>query len=364
INNFTWRSHTCGELNSNHVGQEVTLCGWTTYQRCNKFIILRDAYGLTQIIFNDIENLSQKFVTSLPLESVIQVSGIVKKRPPKDVNKKMPTGEIEIEATNVKLLNASNPKLPITSKDQEKIHETTNYMYRYLSLRGNKIQENLRVRSKVLMKIREFLHDHNGFVDIETPTLFKKTPGGAKEFIVPTKFPGKFYSLTQSPQQFKQLLMVGMFDRYFQIAHCYRNEGTKADRQPEFTQVDIELSFTTVKDIQNLIEKLIKYSWPPGKGDIKIPFTCLKYEDAMHYYGTDKPDLRYEMKLQDLTLDLKHSGLKIAAQSNSDPDFISSCLVIPHGSVSDRGLPGHEFDPSTTKDPPCRAAMHVKSVES
>ncbi|GFT35004.1 aspartate--tRNA ligase, mitochondrial [Nephila pilipes] len=332
VNSYTWRSHTCGELNSNHVGQEVTLCGWTTYQRCNKFVILRDAYGQTQIIFNDIENLSQKFVTSLPLETVIQVNGIVKKRPLKDINKKMSTGDIEIEAINVKLINASIPRLPITSKDQEKINEPTNYKYRYLSLRGHKLQENLRIRSKVLMKMREFLHDHNGFVDIETPTLFRKTPGGAKEFIVPTKFPGKFYSLTQSPQQFKQLLMVGMFDRYFQIARCYRNEGTKADRQPEFTQVDIELSFTSAKDIQNLIEQLIKYSWPLEKGDIKIPFTSLKYNDALYYYGTDKPDLRFDMKLQDLTHDLKDSGLKIAAQCNVDSDFISSCLVIPHGS--------------------------------
>ncbi|GIY88960.1 aspartate--tRNA ligase, mitochondrial [Caerostris extrusa] len=331
VNNFTWRTHTCGELNLSHVGQEVTLCGWTTFQRCDKFVILRDAYGHTQIIFNDFENLNKKFVSSLSLESVIQIKGIVKKRPPREINKKLSTGEIEVEATNIELVNSSIPKLPITSKDQEKINEVTNYKYRYLSLRAPKLQKNLRTRSEVLMKMRDFLHNKNGFVDIETPTLLKKTPGGAKEFIVPTKFPGKFYSLTQSPQQFKQLLMIGLFDRYFQIARCYRNEGTKADRQPEFTQVDIELSFTTAKDIQNLIEQLIKYSWPTEKGEIKTPFQCLKYEDAMRYYGTDKPDLRYEMKLQDVTDELKDSGLKIAAQSNTDSDVISSCIVIPNG---------------------------------
>ncbi|XP_055939268.1 aspartate--tRNA ligase, mitochondrial-like [Argiope bruennichi] len=331
VNNFTNRTHTCGELNASHVGEEVTLCGWTTFERCDKFIILRDKYGFTQIIFNEIENLSKKFVKSLPLESVIQVKGIVKKRPPKDFNKRLPTGEIEVEAKDIKLLNASIPRLPITSKDQEKINETTNYKYRYLSLRSSKLQENLRIRSSVLMKMREFLHNQHGFVDIETPTLFKRTPGGAKEFIVPTKFPGKFYSLVQSPQQFKQLLMIGLFDRYFQIARCYRNEGTKADRQPEFTQVDIELSYTSAKDIQNLIEQLIKYSWPVEKGEVQIPFKSIKYEEAMHYYGTDKPDLRYDMKLKDVTDELKNSELKIASESKHDPEFMASCLVVPNG---------------------------------
>ncbi|CAL1286878.1 unnamed protein product [Larinioides sclopetarius] len=243
----------------------------------------------------------------------------------------MSTGEIEVEALDVKLLNASIPRLPIISKDQDKINETTSYKYRYLSLRSPKLQENLRLRSNVLMKMREFLHNQHGFVDIETPTLFKRTPGGAKEFIVPTKFPGKFYSLVQSPQQFKQLLMIGLFDRYFQIARCYRNEGTKSDRQPEFTQVDIELSYTCAKGVQNLIEQLIQYCWPVEKGEIQTPFKCLTYEEAMHSYGTDKPDLRYEMKLQDVTDEMKDSGLKIASDSKHDPEFIASCLVVPSG---------------------------------
>ncbi|GBN70000.1 Aspartate--tRNA ligase, mitochondrial, partial [Araneus ventricosus] len=307
VNSFTSRTHTCGELDASHVGKEVTLCGWITFERCDKFIILRDKYGLTQVIFNEIENLTKKFLKSLPLESVIQVKGIVRKRPPKDFNKRMPTGEIEVEAKNVKLLNASIPRLPITSKDQDKINETTNYKYRYLSLRSPKLQENLRLRSNVLMKMREFLHNQHGFVDIETPTLFKRTPG------------------------FKQLLMIGLFDRYFQIARCYRNEGTKSDRQPEFTQVDIELSYTSARGVQNLIEQLIQYSWPVEKGEIQMPFKCLSYEEAMQSYGTDKPDLRYEMKLQDVTDELKDSGLNIASESKHDPDFIASCLVIPNG---------------------------------
>ncbi|KAG8197726.1 hypothetical protein JTE90_001648 [Oedothorax gibbosus] len=331
LNSFTWRSHTCGELNTSHIGQDVTICGWTTYQRMDKFVILRDAYGVTQVIFKDNDHLSKKFIDSLPLESVIQVKGKVRKRPQKNLKKNIATGFIEVEAEEVKLLNSSTPKLPITSKDQEKLTETVNYKYRYLSLRSQKLQENLRIRSKVLMKMREFLHDQHNFVDIETPTLFKRTPGGAKEFIVPTKFPGKFYSLTQSPQQFKQLLMIAGLDRYFQIARCYRNEGTKSDRQPEFTQVDIEMSFTTAKDIQLLIEQLLKYSWPYEKHGIKPPFPCMKYEDAMRYYGTDKPDLRYEIKLQDLTAELKDSGLQISEQSKLDSDYIISCILVPRG---------------------------------
>ncbi|XP_054724608.1 aspartate--tRNA ligase, mitochondrial-like [Uloborus diversus] len=330
INSFSARTHTCGELNSSHVDQNVVVCGWTTFHRLDKFIVLRDAYGCTQIIFKENDNLARKFLKSLPLESVVQVKGVVQKRPPKDINKGMSTGEIEVKAEEIQLLNSSLPKLPIVAKDQSKVTDTTKLKYRYLSLRNPKIQENLRLRSTILMKMREFLHDKHGFVDVETPTLFKRTPGGAKEFIVPTKFPGLCYSLTQSPQQFKQMLMVGGIDRYFQIARCYRNEGTKHDRQPEFTQLDIEISFTTAKDIYSLIELLLKHSWPKNRS-IKTPFPSMTYADAIRLYGTDKPDIRYELKIQNLTKDLTDSGLDIASKSASDPDFILGAIVLPNG---------------------------------
>ncbi|KFM69657.1 Aspartate--tRNA ligase, mitochondrial, partial [Stegodyphus mimosarum] len=332
LNSFTWRTHTCGELNTAHVGQEVIICGWISYQRLDKFIILRDQYGLTQVIFKENDNSNKKFLQSLSLESVVQVKGIVQKRPLKDVRKELRTGEIEVEVTDINLLNASIPMLPISAKNQEKVNDVTKLKYRYLYLRNPKIQENLRMRSKMLMKMREFLHEKYGFVDVETPTLFKKTPGGAKEFIVPTKFPGNVYALTQSPQQFKQMLMVGGLDRYFQIARCYRNEGTKVDRQPEFTQLDVEASFVTSKDIQALIEQLLKFSWPAEKSNIKIPFPCMTYADALSSYGTDKPDLRYEMKLCNVTSHLKNSGLQLASQANDDPDYIISSIVVPGGS--------------------------------
>lgn len=333
LNTFTWRTHTCGELNSSHSGKVVVICGWIAFQRCKKFIILKDSYGSTQVIFQENDSATQKFFENLPLESIVQVKGTVLKRPPKDVNKGLLTGEVEIEATEVKLLNTSTPKLDINAKNIEKITDVTKLKYRYLSLRSQKLQENLRLRSAILMKMREFLIHEHGFVDVETPTLFKRTPGGAKEFVVPTRFPGCFYSLTQSPQQFKQMLMVGGIDRYFQVARCYRNEGTKADRQPEFTQVDIELSFTTEDHVQSLVESLLSYSWPSKKPKIKIPFPKITYNEAMKTYGTDKPDLRYELKIQDLSKELENSGFEM----DVGVDSISECgvfaIVIPNGNT-------------------------------
>lgn len=332
VNTFTWRTHTCGELNSSHAGKEVTICGWISFLRCNKFIILRDSYGATQVIFKENDRITQNYIENLPLESVVQVQGTVLKRPLKDINKKLPTGGIEVEAETVRLLNASGPKLGITAKNMDKINDYTKLKYRYLSLRSSKTQENLRLRSTLLMKMREFLIQEHGFVDVETPTLFKRTPGGAKEFIVPTKFPGNVYSLTQSPQQFKQMLMAGGIDRYFQVARCYRNEGTKADRQPEFTQVDIELSFTTDKGVQDLVESLLTYSWPFDKSSIQTPFPRITYEDAMRTYGTDKPDLRYELKIQDLTEELKEGGFVMDGADQLGEDYGVFTIVLPNGS--------------------------------
>ncbi|XP_071456399.1 aspartate--tRNA ligase, mitochondrial isoform X3 [Marmota flaviventris] len=259
FNSFVARTNTCGELRSSHLGQEVTLCGWIQYRRQNIFLVLRDCHGLVQVVIPQDETAAsvKKILCEAPLESVVQVSGTVISRPPGQENAKMPTGEIEIKVKTAELLNSCK-KLPFEIKDFVKKTEALRLQYRYLDLRSFQMQYNLRLRSQVVMKMREYLCNLHGFVDIETPTLFKRTPGGAKEFLVPSREPGKFYSLPQSPQQFKQLLMVGGLDRYFQVARCYRDEGSRPDRQPEFTQiVDISNVFkhTEVRFLQDALSK-------------------------------------------------------------------------------------------------------------
>ncbi|XP_045308829.1 aspartate--tRNA ligase, mitochondrial isoform X3 [Leopardus geoffroyi] len=249
LSSFVARTNTCGELRSSHLGQEVTLCGWIQYRRQNIFLVLRDFHGLVQVVIPQDESTAsvKKILCEAPMESVVQVSGTVISRPPGQENPKMPTGEIEIKVKSAQLLNTCK-KLPFEIKDFVKKTEALRLQYRYLDLRSFQMQYNLRLRSRMVMKMREYLCNLHGFVDIETPTLFKRTPGGAKEFVIPSREPGKFYCLPQSPQQFKQLLMVGGLDRYFQVARCYRDEGSRPDRQPEFTQiVDISDVFRNTK---------------------------------------------------------------------------------------------------------------------
>ncbi|XP_036410477.1 aspartate--tRNA ligase, mitochondrial [Megalops cyprinoides] len=302
LNSFSFRTHTCAELRSKHVGQEVTLCGWVQYLRHDLFVVLRDFSGLTQVLIPQDESSVhlKKALSELPLESVVKVTGKVERRPPGQENKEMPTGEIEVHVKSLEVLNVCQ-KLPFEIKDFVKKSESLRMQYRYLDLRSSQMQYNLRLRSQLVMKMRDYLCNIHGFVDVETPTLFKRTPGGAKEFVVPSREPGRFYSLPQSPQQFKQLLMVAGIDRYFQIARCYRDEGSKPDRQPEFTQVDIEMSFVDQAGIQSLIEGLIQHSWPKEKGPVSIPFPSMSYSDAMRDYGVDKPDTRFGMKLMDVS---------------------------------------------------------------
>ncbi|XP_039098288.1 aspartate--tRNA ligase, mitochondrial isoform X4 [Hyaena hyaena] len=259
LSSFVARTNTCGELRSSHIGQEVTLCGWIQYRRQNIFLVLRDFHGLVQVVIPQDESAAsvKKILCEAPVESVVQVSGTVISRPPGQENPKMPTGEIEIQVKSAELLNTCK-KLPFEIKDFVKKTEALRLQYRYLDLRSFQMQHNLRLRSQMVMKMREYLCNLHGFVDIETPTLFKRTPGGAKEFVVPSREPGKFYCLPQSPQQFKQLLMVGGLDRYFQVARCYRDEGSRPDRQPEFTQiVDISDVFrnTEVGFLQDALSK-------------------------------------------------------------------------------------------------------------
>uniref|UniRef100_A0A3Q0QVG1 Aspartyl-tRNA synthetase 2, mitochondrial n=1 Tax=Amphilophus citrinellus TaxID=61819 RepID=A0A3Q0QVG1_AMPCI len=336
---LSFRSHTCGELRSDHVGKKVTLCGWVQYIRQDLFVILRDFSGLTQILIPQDESASSLKATlcNLTAESVIKVTGTVRSRPAGQENK-MPTGEIEVLAENVEVFNLCQ-KLPFEIKDFVRKSESLRMQYRYLDLRSSQMQKNLRLRSQLVMKMREYLCNVHGFVDVETPTLFKRTPGGAKEFVVPSREPGLFYSLPQSPQQFKQLLMVAGVDRYFQIARCYRDEGSKPDRQPEFTQVDIEMSFVEQAGIMSLVEGLLQYSWPAEYGSLKVPFQTLTYEEAMRNYGVDKPDTRFSMKLIDLS----------EVFQSTDIEFLRSALARSGGSVQAVRVPGGAV---RTKPPP------------
>ncbi|XP_069087688.1 aspartate--tRNA ligase, mitochondrial isoform X2 [Pleurodeles waltl] len=332
FNSFVSRTHTCGELRSTHVGQEVTLCGWLQYERQGLFVVLRDFHGLTQIVIPQDESSSylKKLLTAAPLESVVQVSGTVIARPEGQANSKMPTGDIEVQLTGAEILNSCK-KLPFEIKDFAKKTESLRMQYRYLDLRSQQLQHNLRLRSQMVMRMREYLCNLHGFVDVETPTLFKRTPGGAKEFLVPTREPGKFYSLPQSPQQFKQLLMVGGLDRYFQVARCYRDEGSRPNRQPEFTQVDIEMSFVDQAGIQRLIEGLLQYSWPEEKEALTPPFPSMTYAEAMATYGTDKPDTRFGMKIVDITDFFRMSEAEFMQRALKQPDSTVKAICISEG---------------------------------
>uniref|UniRef100_A0A671VUL4 Aspartyl-tRNA synthetase 2, mitochondrial n=1 Tax=Sparus aurata TaxID=8175 RepID=A0A671VUL4_SPAAU len=303
--NLSFRSHTCGELTLHHLGEKVTLCGWVQYLR----------YSTLTAVHLKAE------LRNLTVESVIKVTGTVIQRPAGQENK-MATGEIEILAEGLEVFNRCR-KLPFEMKDFVRKSENLRMQYRYLDLRSAQMQRNLRLRSQLVMKMREYLCNVHGFVDVETPTLFKRTPGGAKEFVVPSREPGRFYSLPQSPQQFKQLLMVAGVDRYFQMARCYRDEGSKPDRQPEFTQVDIEMSFVDAAGIMLLVEGLLQYSWPAEKGPITVPFQTMTYEEAMRDYGVDKPDTRFSMKLIDLS----------EVFLSTEIDFLRSALSQPEGSI-------------------------------
>ncbi|KAM7106195.1 LOW QUALITY PROTEIN: aspartate--tRNA ligase, mitochondrial [Ciconia maguari] len=322
FNSFVTRTNTCGELRSAHVGREVTLYGWIQYQRQGLFLVLRDFQGLTQIIIPQDEAHShvKKLLSNAPVESVVRVTGIVP-RPPGQENPKT-TGDIEVKVETAEILNSCK-KLPFEIKDFIKKSEALRMQYRYLDLRSFQLQYNLRLRSQIVMRMREYLCNLHGFVDVETPNAFKRTQGGAKEFLVPSREAGKFYSLPQSPQQFKQLLMVGGLDRYFQVARCYRDEGSRPDRQPEFTQIDIEMSFVDQAGIQRLIEGLLQYSWPEERGCITTPFPSMTYEAALADYGTDKPDTRFGMKIVDISDFLRRSDIQ----------FVQNALSYPHGTV-------------------------------
>lgn len=295
-----YRTHTCGELRIDHCGQEVTLAGWIQTLRkfgSITFIDLRDRYGITQLLLSESMNASLED-TPLGREFVLQIQGIVIARSNK--NPKIPTGDVEIEVSSFTILNkATTP--PFTIEDNTDGGDELRMKYRYLDLRRPMLKDNLELRYRTSRAIRNFLHDQ-GFLDIETPFLIKSTPEGARDFVVPSRMnEGQFYALPQSPQTFKQLLMISGYDRYYQIVKCFRDEDLRADRQPEFTQVDCEMSFVKQEDILQTFEGLLKTVFREIKGKIFTePFPRMTWEEAMRDYGNDKPDLRFEMKLQQL----------------------------------------------------------------
>lgn len=306
------RTNTCGELRVEHVGKTVTLCGWV--QKTRKlggatFIDLRDRYGITQLLFlGDDQNSEIAGSEGFSRETVLKATGLVVERESK--NKNLPTGEIEIKLSAIEILNKSITP-PFTIEDDTDGGDELRMKYRYLDLRRSAVRKNLELRHRIAIETRNYL-DKLSFLEVETPVLIKSTPEGARDFVVPSRMnPNQFYALPQSPQTFKQLLMVSGFDRYYQIVKCFRDEDLRADRQPEFTQIDCEMSFVEQEDILNIFEGLIKYLFKTVK-NIDIPeIPRMSYADAMKYYGNDKPDTRFELKLIDFNSVSKGKNFKV-----------------------------------------------------
>ncbi len=298
------RTHTCGELRRSDVGKEVVLAGWVHRIRDHGgivFLDLRDRWGITQVVVDSKNERAYAVSSSLRPEYVVQVKGVVWERPEGLVNPRLATGEIEVHAQYLEILSPSELP-PFEIEGKKEVDESLRLRYRYLDLRRRRMQENLFLRHRAAQVIRRFL-DARGFIEVETPFLTKSTPEGARDFLVPSRLnPGSFYALPQSPQLFKQILMIAGFDRYFQIVRCFRDEDLRADRQPEFTQVDIEMSFVDQEDVMGLVEELMQALFAEVLGvSLSIPFPRLSYEEAMKRYGTDKPDLRFALPIEDLT---------------------------------------------------------------
>ena len=329
------RTHTCGELNIKSVGLAVTLCGWVQRSRDMggmTFLDIRDRYGITQIVFNrDVNEALCDHARQLGREYVVQVKGKVAERSNK--NFKMPTGEIEIFADELVVLNASKTP-PFTIEENTDGGDDLRMKYRYLDIRRAPLQQNIFHRHQMAQESRKYL-DSIGFIEIETPVLIKSTPEGARDFVVPSRMnPGEFYALPQSPQTFKQLLMVSGMDKYFQIVKCFRDEDLRADRQPEFTQIDCEMSFVEQDDVLQIFEGMIKYLFKKVK-EIDIPsLPRMTYDDAMRYYGNDKPDIRFEMKIVELNETVKGKGFKVF----DDAEFVAGICATDCGDYTRKQL--------------------------
>ncbi|WP_334328639.1 aspartate--tRNA ligase [Companilactobacillus sp. HBUAS59699] len=297
------RTDYCGSITEEYVGKKVSLDGWVQKRRDLGgliFVDLRDYKGFVQLVFNTDHKKALETAESLRSEYVINVIGTVRLRDESAINENIPTGKVEVVVETVELLNKSITP-PFEIVDDVDASEETKLKYRYLDLRRPEMQKAIRTRAQIKHSVHEYLYD-NGFIDIETPNLTPSTPEGARDYLVPSRvYPGHFFALPQSPQLFKQLLMVGGFDRYYQLAHCFRDEDLRGDRQPEFTQIDLEMSFMSAEEIQSVTEGLIARVMKDEKGiDVKLPFPRINWDDAMARYGSDKPDIRFGMELQDL----------------------------------------------------------------
>jgi len=330
------RTEYCGQLNLSHVGQQVTLCGWVNRRRdlgSLIFIDMRDREGIVQVFFDPDRQEAFNLASELRNEFCIQITGTVRARDEKNKNSDMPTGEIEVFATDLVIINRSEP-LPLDSNHENS--EEARLKYRYLDLRRPDMANRLKARAKITSFVRRFMDD-NGFLDIETPMLTKATPEGARDYLVPSRVhKGKFYALPQSPQLFKQLLMMSGFDRYYQIVKCFRDEDLRADRQPEFTQIDVETSFMTAPQVREKMERLVRELWLDVKGVELGDFPQMTFAEAMRRYGSDKPDLRNPMELVDVADLLKEVEFKVFSGPANDAKGRVAALRVPGGATLSR----------------------------
>ncbi|MEP7133338.1 MAG: aspartate--tRNA ligase [Chloroflexota bacterium] len=337
-----YRTHTCGELRASHAGQTVTLAGWVNRRRDHggvAFFDLRDRTGLVQITINpDLSKEVLDQVVNVRFEWVLQIEGLVQKRPEGMSNPKMETGEIEIIAKNITILNPAKTLPFMVSSDADLPDENTRLKYRYLDLRRERLTRNMILRHKVIKFMRDYL-DKQGFIEIETPIMFKATPEGARDYLVPSRLnPGQFYALPQSPQQLKQLLMVAGMDKYFQIARCFRDEDLRGDRQPEFTQLDLEMSYVHRDDVLALVEGLYTAMLPevaPHKKLLSSPWKKIPYLEALDKYGSDKPDLRFGMELINVSDIFAKSEFRVF-QSTLEAGGVIKCIIAPRSADMSR----------------------------
>ncbi|MEI7194604.1 aspartate--tRNA ligase [Pectobacterium versatile] len=330
------RTNYCGQLNSSHVGQEVTLCGWVNRRRDLGgliFIDMRDREGLVQVFFDPDRQDAFKLASELRNEFCIQLTGVVRARPESQINKDMATGEVEVFANALTIVNRSEA-LPLDSNQTNT--EEARLKFRYLDLRRPEMAQRLKTRARITSFVRRFMDDH-GFLDIETPMLTKATPEGARDYLVPSRVhKGKFYALPQSPQLFKQLLMMSGFDRYYQIVKCFRDEDLRADRQPEFTQIDVETSFMTAPQVREVMEKLVRELWQDVKGVDLGDFPIMTFAEAMRRFGSDKPDLRNPLELVDVADLVKDIEFKVFSGPANDAKGRVAAIRVPGGAQLSR----------------------------
>ncbi len=358
------RTLYCGELRQEHVGSTQTVCGWVASKRDHGsliFIDLRDREGIVQLVINNQNNASYEIAQALRSEFVVKATGLVGARAANLVNKEIETGAVELIVDELTILNTCEA-LPFELHDYGKVSEEVRLKYRYLDLRRSKMQKNIELRHKLIFAIREFLDQH-GFFEFETPMLSKSAPSGARDFVVPSRIlKGNFYALPQSPQLYKQLLMTSGFDRYFQIARCFRDEDLRADRQPEFTQLDLEMSFVNEADVRSVIEKLLAYCFEKVLGKkIEFPLPVYTYDEVFNAYGSDKPDLRFEMKISDVTSVISKINVEFIQKELAKADTKFGALLVKNHQFS-RGE--HDsFMEHATKNLKAKGLLYFKIKE-